>query len=159
MAEAGPKKPRDPFIGPLDASQLRGVFRRLYARPWAEQQAFVARVNWNLVDQATEHHLMAWLAAQLVSSAPEHQSFALATLGKLPHFRRGRYAERFRALLPQLDADLAARLAEVFGPVLGGPPKRGKNAKPKAPPAPQKEATADDLSKLKDFFGKFGGAR
>jgi hypothetical protein len=54
---------------------------------------------------------------------------------------------------------------------LGGAPKRPKSAakpqpqqppKPQAavaPPAPPREATTDDLSKLKDFFGKFGGAR
>ncbi|HEY9722331.1 MAG TPA: hypothetical protein V6D47_09965 [Oscillatoriaceae cyanobacterium] len=155
MAEAGPKKPRDPFIAPLDGPQLRGFFRRLHARPWAEQQAFVARVNWNLVDPGTEYHLMSWLAMQLESSEPERQAFALATLGKLPHFKRGRHAERFKRLMPRLDTDLATRLAEAFGPVLGGPPKRPKG-KPAAAP---KVASVDDLSKLKDFFGKFGGAR
>lgn len=168
MSEAGkPVKPqRDPFLEPLDPAQVREFFRRLEARPQAEQQAFVARVNWNLVDPTTESRLMAWLATNVASGDPSREDFALALLDKMPHFRRGRYAAQFQALLPRLRESVATRLANAFGPVLGGEPKRSTKpgaakpgaAKP-APIAPNREANADDLSKLKDFFGKFGGAR
>jgi hypothetical protein len=88
-------------------------------------------------------------------------------LNKLPHFRRAKHAPRFQRLLGDMPPDLAAQVADAFGPVLGGAPKRPKapaKGPVKAPAAPKEEAptqeaSTDDLSKLKDFFGKFGGAR
>jgi hypothetical protein len=53
-----------------------------------------------------------------------------------------------------VDEDLAARLAEVFGPVLGGAPKR----KPRPQEAP-KPADANELERLREFFQKSGKAR
>lgn len=150
-------KPSSPFGPPLDDGEARELFRRLSARPQAEQQAFVARVNWNLIDPATEQRLMTWLAGGLLLPEPERQAFVLKTLDKLPHPRRGRHASLFAELLPALDEDLRLRLQTVFGPVLGGP--RKKSSRPMPPPAPPKAASHDDLSKLKDFFGKSGGAR
>lgn len=150
-------KPAHPFGPPLDHGEAREFFRRLAGRPFAAQQAFVAKVNWNLIDAATEHHLMVWLAGGLLGSDPEEQGFVLKTLDKLPHPKRGRHASLFADLLPALDEDLKVRLQAVFGPVLGGPRKASK--RPVAPPATPKAASGDDLAKLKDFFGKSGGAR
>jgi hypothetical protein len=166
--DARPKPPKDPFGPPLDHGQMREVFRRLSHRPQAEQELFVAKVNWNLLDEPTEHRLMGWLLDQLQSGEPAREDFALRILDKLPHVRRAKHAPRFARILEALEPETARRLADAFGPVLGGAPKRpkgaakpqpGKPVAPPAPPAPPREASTDDLSKLKDFFGKFGGAR
>jgi hypothetical protein len=77
-------------------------------------------------------------------------------LDKLPHPRRARHVDRFQAILPELPPATAQALQNAFGPVLGGMPKR-PGAKAKAPEP--KEASGDDLQRLKDFFDKFGGAR
>jgi hypothetical protein len=144
---------------------MREVFRRLARRPQAEQEAFVAKVNWNLLDEATEFRLMGWLIDNLRSQDPARQAYVVKLLEKLPHFRRAKHAPRFQAVLAELPLEVASQVADAFGPVLGGAPKRPKSAPApvkapaKAEPAPPKEATNDDLSKLKDFFGKFGGAR
>jgi hypothetical protein len=167
-ADARPKPPKDPFGPPLDHGQMREVFRRLALRPQPEQELFVAKVNWNLLDESTEFRLMGWLIDQLRSGVPAREDFAVRVLDKLPHVRRAKHAPRFAHVLDALEPETARRLADAFGPVLGGAPKRPKGpskpqpAKPRAavtPPAPPREATTDDLSKLKDFFGKFGGAR
>lgn len=163
MPEPGAKlvdtrpKPAHPFGPPLDDGEAREFFRRLAGRPFEAQKAFVGKVNWNLIDAATEHHLMVWLAGGLLGSDPERQGFVLKTLDKLPHPKRGRHATLFAELLPALDEDLRVRLQTVFGPVLGGP--RKKSNRPAAPAAPPTAASNDDLAKLKDFFGKSGGAR
>lgn len=152
-------KPSSPFGPPLDDSESRELFRRLTARPAADQQAFVARVNWNLIDQATEQRLMTWLAGGLLLPEPERQAFVLKTLDKMPHPRRGRHASLFAELLPVLDEDLRVRLQTVFGPVLGGPRKKSTRPPAQAAPPPPKAASDDDLAKLKNFFGRSGGAR
>lgn len=153
-------KPSHPFGPPLDDDESREFFRRLSARPAADQQHFVGRVNWNLIDQATGQRLMAWLAGGLLLPDPERQAFVLKTLDKLPHPKRGRYASVFAELLPVLDEDLRVRLQTVFGPVLGGPRKASSRAAaPAAAPSPPTPASGDDLSKLQAFFGKSGGAR
>lgn len=155
------KPGKDPFGPPLEESHVREIFRRLSARPPAEQQAFIGRVNWNLVDAATELHLMTWLEAALHGPS---RDFALGVLDRLPHPKRARHVARFRATLPRLSPDVAERLQNAFGPVLGGLPKR-PGARPAvnkgpAPAKPEpKEATGDDLQRLKDFFDKFGGTR
>lgn len=168
MGDAGgdrPKPPRDPFGPPLEHGHVREVFRRLEKRPQSEQEAFVAKVNWNLLDETTEFRLMGWLIDNLQSQDPARQAYVVKVLNKLPHFRRAKHAPRFQRVLGQLPPEVAAQVADAFGPVLGGAPKRPKGApavKPQAPKieaAPPKEATGEDLSKLKDFFGKFGGAR
>lgn len=163
MSQPAPQKGKpgkDPFGPPLEESQVREVFRRLAARPPKEQQAFVGRVNWNLVDATTEHYLMAWLAGAL--GGPSSQ-FALETLDKLPHPKRARHVERFRALLDNLDVDTARRLQNAFGPVLGGLPKRPyggkKPAAATATPDPKGPASGEELQRLKDFFDKFGGTK
>lgn len=172
---AGPRpKPRDPFGPPLDHNQVREVFRRLAKRPQAEQEAFVSKLNWNLLDERSEHRLVGWLLDNLCSGDPARQAYVLKLLNKLPHFKRARHAPRFQAVLTQLSPDLAEEVADAFGPVLGGAPKKsskGPAATAKAPagapqppaavraPEPAREASGDDLSKLKDFFGKFGGAK
>ncbi len=162
-ADGKPTPPRPkphPFGPPLDDGESREFFRRLSARPAPDQQAFVGRVNWNLIDQPTEQRLMTWLAGGLLLPDPERQAFVLKTLDKMPHPRRGRHASLFAELLPALDEDLRVRLQTVFGPVLGGPRKKSNRpATQAAPPAPPKAASGDDLAKLKDFFGKSGGAR
>ena len=153
-------KPAHPFGPGLDDGEAREFFRRMSARPSADQQAFVARVNWNLIDLATEQRLMTWLAGGLLLPDVERQRFVLKTLDKMPHPRRGRHASLFAELLPALDEDLQARLKAAFGPVLGGPRKKpAKPAASAAPPPAPKAASGDDLAKLKDFFGKSGGAR
>jgi hypothetical protein len=165
--EGAPAPPRDtrpkpphPFGPALDDGEAREFFRRLGARPVAEQEAFVGRVNWNLIDPGVESRLMAWLAGLLLLPDADRQRFALRTLDKLPHPKRGRHTSLFAELLPALDEDLRARLAAAFGPVLGGPRKpSSRPAKPAPPPAPPKAASSDDLAKLRDFFGKSGGAR
>lgn len=175
-AEPRPK-PRDPFGPPLDHNQVREVFRRLAKRPQAEQEAFVSKLNWNLLDERAEHRLVGWLLENLCSGEPARQAYVLRLLNKLPHFKRARHAPRFQAVLPQLSPDLAEEVADAFGPVLGGAPKKsskGPAAAAKDPagapqpptttgavraPEPAREASGDDLSKLKDFFGKFGGAK
>lgn len=164
-AKPKPKPQRDPFGEPLDPGTLREFFRRFYARPQAEQEAFIARVNWNLLDQPTEHRVIEWMITNLRSGEAARIDFVLAQLEKQPHPRRGRHAVRFRQVKAELPEPLQKRLADVFGPVLGGAPKRPgfkaqqNRPQPQAAPAAPREATSDDLSKLKDFFGKFGGAR
>ena len=156
-AAGKPGRPgRDPFGPPLDPAELRGVFRRLWARPFEEQAAFVARVNWNVLDVASEAYLMGWLADCLRGDV-EAQRLALSTLDKLPHAKRGRHASAFRLVQAEVDEDLAARLAAVFGPVLGGPRKGA--ARPSKAAEPPRAASEDDLAKLKSFFGGSGGAR
>jgi hypothetical protein len=143
------KPGKDPFGPPLEPAFVREVFRRLEARTPAEQRAFVTKVNWNLIDPTVEAHLMAWLARALKGP---NREFALGVLDKLPHPKRARHVERFRAFLPD------EALQNAFGPVLGGLPKRPGARKPDARPEP-KEATGEDLQRLKSFFDKFGGAR
>ena len=160
------KPPKDPFGPPLDEGQVREVFRRLSARPPAEQRAFVTRINWNLLDPTVELQLMAWLARGVAGPEP---AFALELLNKLPHPKRARHAARFRALLADLSPATAAQLQNAFGPVLGGLPKRpggqrpgGGPPKPDSPPKPEpepKEASHEQLESLKAFFDKFGGNR
>jgi hypothetical protein len=170
-------KPRDPFGPPLDHNQVREVFRRLATRPQADQEAFVSKLNWNLLDERAEHRLVGWLLDNLCSGEPARQAYVLKLLNKLPHFKRARHAPRFQAVMASLSPDLAEEVADAFGPVLGGAPKKstkGPAAAVKAPgvpapkpvvqtggrsPEPPREASGDDLSKLKDFFGKFGGAK
>ena len=147
------KPGKDPFGPPLEEAQVREVFRRLLARPLAEQQAFIGKVNWNLLDATVEAHMMAWLAGAIAGPSPE---FALGILDRLPHPKRGRHAERFRELLPGLPPKTAERLQNAFGPVLGGLPKRPKAAPGKPEP---KEASSEQLESLKAFFDKFGGNR
>lgn len=148
-------KPRDPFGPPLAADELRELFRRLSARPWADQEAFVARVNWNLADPNGEARLMAWLLGCITHAEPARQVFALKILDRLPHPKRARHADAFAALLPALDEDLQARLKNAFGPVLGGARKPSKKpAAATAPPQPPKAASSDDLAKLQAFFKK-----
>ncbi|MDB5099292.1 MAG: hypothetical protein JWM80_3713 [Cyanobacteria bacterium RYN_339] len=164
-AKGKPGKPgKDPFGPPLEPAQVREFFRRLEARPAEDQRAFVAKVNWNLLDATIEARLMAWLADALQDS---NRDFALGILDKLPHPKRARHVERFRAALADLPAATAEKLQNAFGPVLGGLPKRpGGKAAPatNAPPAAKttqdpKEASGEDLERLKAFFDKFGGAR
>jgi hypothetical protein len=114
----------------------------------------VARLNWNLVDPQTEAGLFAWLARCLLSDVAKQQAFALKVLGRLAHPRRARYVTLFKQVQEQVDEDLAARLADVFGPVLGGAPKR-KTRPPEAP----KPADAHELERLREFFQKSGKAR
>lgn len=154
-------KPRDPFGPPLDHNQVREVFRRLAARPQSEQEAFVAKVNWNLLDEPSEHRLVGWLLDNLRSSDPARQAFVIRLLNKLPHFKRAKHAPRFQAVLAELSPDLAQEVADAFGPVLGGAPKASAKGgkKPARSPEPPRDASGEDLEKLKDFFGKFGGAR
>lgn len=147
-------RPRSPFGPPLDEVEFRGALRRFWGRPYAEQEAFVARLNWNLVDPQTEAGLFGWLAHCLLSDATDQQAFALKLLGRLPHPRRARYATLFTSVRDQVDEDLAARLAAVFGRVLGGAPKR----KPR-PPETAKPAETSELERLRDFFQKSGKAR
>lgn len=153
-AEPTKGKPgKDPFGPPLEEAHVREVFRRLVGRPPAEQEAFIKRVNWNLVDAATELHLMAWLDAALAGPLA---NFALDTLDRLPHPKRARHVGRFRARLGTLDQVTGKRLQDAFGPVLGGMPKRKASGKA-TPAAAPKEATEDELQRLKDFFDRFGG--
>lgn len=154
MTQPAKGKPgKDPFGPPLDDGHSREFFRRLAARPAAEQQAFIGKVNWNLVDAGTEAHLMAWLATALRGPS---RDFALGVLDRLPHPKRARHVERFRALLASLEPAVAEKLQNAFGPVLGGLPKRPFHKKPVETP---KEASGEDLERLKAFFDKFGGAR
>jgi hypothetical protein len=97
--------------------------------------------------------MMAWLAQALGGPS---QAFVLETLEKLPHPKRARHVEVFRALLPGLEAQTAEQLQNAFGPVLGGLPKHAQKKGGKPEP---KEATGEDLQRLKSFFDKFGGAR
>ena len=134
----GPEKPavpgkgkpgKDPFGPPLEEAHVRELFRRLAARPATEQQAFVTRVNWNLLDATSERYLIAWLATALFGGS---RDFALAVLDRLPHPKRARHVERFQALLPRLAPDVAEKLQNAFGPVLGGLPKSPRVKKPGA---------------------------
>jgi hypothetical protein len=168
------KPGKDPFGPPLEEAHVREVFRRLVARSAAEQQAFVAKVNWNIVDPITELKLIAWLEQALYGTSCE---FALALLDRLPHPKRARHVERFQLALPRLPREVAERLQNAFGPVLGGLPKRpaGNRALPAkphtpkpndhlakhesvaAPTEPPKDAGGDELQRLKEFFDRFGG--
>lgn len=143
------KKPKkDPFGPPLDASELRGVFRRLHARNGDEKIAFTKRLNWNLLDANTERRTMETLLHFLADSDPTLQNHAIETLKKLFHQRRGRYAPLFAAALPQLDVTVQLRVQDVFGPVLKPAPTAVTTAAPETPRA----ANADDLQRLQDFF-------
>jgi hypothetical protein len=149
------KGPRPSPIGPpLDEPDMRGFFRRMAAAPLERQRSFVAAVNWFVLDAVGEEAFMRWLAHTLLVGAPEDQAFALKTLEKVPHSRRGRHKTRFQQVLEASDEDLAARLAAVFGPVLGGAPKPRRR-----PAEPAKAAEAEDLSKLQAFFNRSGRAR
>lgn len=150
----GRPRPRSPFGPPLDDTEFRGALRRFWGRSYAEQEAFVARLNWNLVDTQTEAGLFNWLAHCLTSDAPNQQTFALKVLGRLPHPRRARYVTLFAQVRNRVDEDLTARLAEVFGPVLGGPPKSKKRSHEASKPA-----DAQELEKLRAFFQNSGKAR
>lgn len=161
-AKPGPEKKgkpgKDPFLPPLDAQQTQEFFRRLEARSQEEQEAFVKRVNWNLLDATTDHRLFGWLITNLASGDVTRERFVLTVLAKLPHPRRARHAPRFQPLLDRLEPTVAKELAAVFGPVLGGPPKRPASKGP-ARPAPKaqeppREASNDDLERLKHFFNK-----
>lgn len=169
MSEPTPPrpKPKDPFGPPLEHNQVREVFRRLGTRPQAEQEAFVSKINWNLLDESSEYRLVGWLLDNLRSPDAPRQAYVVALLNKLPHHKRARHAPRFRALMETLSPTLRTQVADAFGPILGGAPKPSKaKGKPPAPapvakaePPTPKEATGDDLAKLKDFFGKFGSAK
>ena len=154
MRAEAPKPQKNPFSAPLDFDQLHEFFRRLEARTPAEQAAFVRRINWNLLDAGTEHRLVSWLIGRLRSAEPD---VALEVLGKLPRYRRGRYAPRLSPLVGTLPPETARALAALL-PGLRAP-KPAPAPKQARPPATPKAASEADLSQLKDFFGKFGGAR
>jgi hypothetical protein len=147
-------RPRSPFGPTLDDVEFRGAMRRFWGRTYDEQEAFVSRLNWNLVDAQTEAAFFHWLGHCLASRAPLQQGFALKLLGRLPHPRRARYATMFGRIRDEVDDDLAARIAEVFGPVLGGAPKRRKRLQEDSKPADESE-----LQQLQEFFRKAGRAR
>lgn len=142
------KNKKDPFGPPLDASELRGLFRRLHTRSHDEQMAFIQRLNWNLLDAGSERRTIETLLHFLGSTDTALQNHALQILKKLFHNRRGRYAPLFAAALPSLDVPLQLRLQEIFGPVLGKTPPP---AKPKDT-APPKSASDEDLQRLQAFF-------
>ncbi|MEB3197635.1 MAG: hypothetical protein VKP62_10575 [Candidatus Sericytochromatia bacterium] len=150
-------KPRSPFGPALDEPELRGWHRRFRQLPLTEQLTLFARTNWNLLDPAVEHLWMHWLADCLRQDDPEIQGKTIQALSRLPHSRRARHVSLYSELLPELDADLAARLADAFGPVLGGAPRRRQAPKAVAPT--ERAADAGDLDRLQAFFARTGRAR
>lgn len=97
---------------------------------------------------------MGWIAHGLLVGPPEVQAFALKTLEKASRVRRGRHLVRFREVADRSDADLAARLAALFGPLLGGTPRPVTR-----PVEPPQAAGAEDLARLQAFFNRSGGSR